>query len=139
MRISDWSSDVCSSDLVTPVSRRSICSTPPISTSRSPLLGSKPVVSVSKIISRIEALIWTLSGVETRGDEANLTARLAFGAARFDDEIGTRPLDAIGNLQAADHLQLRRGHAGAAHHAPSLHPSGRRNDRDRPEIGGAHV
>src|SRR3546814_11139267 len=86
MRISDWSSDVCSSDL------------------------SKPVVSVSKIISRIEALIWTLSGVETRGDEANLTARLAFGAARFDDEIGTRPLDAIGNLQAADHLQLRRGH-----------------------------
>src|SRR3546814_19147391 len=56
----------------------------------------------------------------TRGDEANLTARLAFGAARFDDEIGTRPLDAIGNLQAADHLQLRRGHAGAAHHAPSL-------------------
>src|SRR3546814_13003147 len=113
MRISDWSSDVCSSDL------------------------SKPVVSVSKIISRIEALIWTLSGVETRGDEANLTARLAFGAARFDDEIGTRPLDAIGNLQAADHLQLRRGHAGAAHHAPSLHPSGRRNDRDRPELAPA--
>src|SRR3546814_1666819 len=106
MRISDWSSDVCSSDL------------------------SKPVVSVSKIISRIEALIWTLSGVETRGDEANLTARLAFGAARFDDEIGTRPLDAIGNLQAADHLQLRRGHAGAAHHAPSLHPSGRRRSEE---------
>src|SRR3546814_8267092 len=95
-------------------------STQPISTSLSPLLGSKPCVSVAKIISRIEALIWTLSGVETRGDEANLTARLAFGAARFDDEIGTRPLDAIGNLQAADHLQLRRGHAGAAHHAPSL-------------------
>src|SRR3546814_3892372 len=82
MRISDWSSDVCSSDL-------------------------------------------------------NLTARLAFGAARFNDEIGTRPLDAIGNLQAADHLQLRRGHAGAAHHAPSLHPSGRRNDRDRPDLAPA--
>src|SRR3546814_21059287 len=80
---------------VTPVSRRSISSTHPISTSLSPLLGSKPVVSVSKIISRIEALIWTLSGVETRGDEANLTARLAFGAARFDEEIGTRPLDEI--------------------------------------------
>src|SRR3546814_14112675 len=113
MRISDWSSDVCSSDL------------------------SKPVVSVSKIISRIEALIWTLSGVETRGDEANLTARLAFGAARFDDEIGTRPLDAIGNLQAADHLQLRRGHAGAAHHAPSLHPSALRHDRAHPDLAPA--
>src|SRR3546814_13269266 len=87
----------------------------PTSTSLSPLLGSNPVVSVSKIISRIEALIWTLSGVETRGDEANLTARLAFGAARFNDEIGTRPLDAIGKLHAADHLPLRRGHAGAAH------------------------
>src|SRR3546814_15075648 len=72
---------------VTPVSRRSISSTHPILTSLSPFLGSKPVVSVSKIISRIEALIWTLSGVETRGDEANLTVRLAFGAARFDDEI----------------------------------------------------
>src|SRR3546814_20500086 len=47
------------------------------------------------------------------------------------------PLDAIGNLPAADHLQLRRGHAGAAHHAPSLHPSGRRNDRDRPDIAPA--
>src|SRR3546814_20961146 len=47
------------------------------------------------------------------------------------------PLDAIGNLQAADHLQLRRGHAGAAHHAPSLHPSGRRNDRDRPDLAPA--
>src|SRR3546814_8415673 len=108
MRISDWSSDVCSSDLVTPVSRRSISSTHPISTSLSPLLGSKPVVSVSKIISRIEALIWTLSGVETRGDEANLTARLAIVAARFNDEIGTRPLDAIGNLQADDPLQIGR-------------------------------
>src|SRR3546814_6238891 len=47
------------------------------------------------------------------------------------------PLDAIGNLQAADQLQLRRGHAGAAHRAPSLHPSGRRNDRDRPDLAPA--
>src|SRR3546814_1406593 len=122
---------------VTPVSRRSTSSTHPISTSLSPFLGSKPVVSVSKIISRIEALIWTLSGVETRGDEANLTVRLAFGAARFDDEIGARALDAIGDLQAADRLQLRRRHAGAAHHAPPLHPRGRRDDGDRADLAPA--
>src|SRR3546814_13062908 len=106
---------------VTPVSRRSISSTHPISTSLSPLLGSKPVVSVSKIISRIVALIWPLSGVEKRGDEANLTARLAFVSARFYDEIGTRQLDASRYLQAAVPLQLSRGHAAAAPPGPSVH------------------
>src|SRR3546814_18428938 len=106
MRISDWSSDVCSSDLVTPVSRRSISSPHPISTSLSPLLGSKPVVSVSKIISRIEALIWTLSGVETRGDEANLTARLAFGAARVDGGLVTPHVSALGNRTRVITFQL---------------------------------
>src|SRR3546814_4392439 len=77
----------------------------PISTRRSPARGSRPVVSVSKIISRIEGLIWTLSGAETRGDGTNLAMRLAFRAAGFDDEIGARALHPIGQLKRADRLE----------------------------------
>src|SRR3989344_837016 len=109
----------------------------PISTSLSPVLGSSPVVSVSKIISRIEPAILTLSGMETRGDGANLAMRRAFRATRFDDEIGARALDAVGDLQPADRLELRGGHARPPHHTLALHPSGGRDDGDRADASPA--
>src|SRR3546814_20705622 len=92
-----------------------------------------PVVSVSKIISRIEGLIWTLSGAETRGDGTNLAMRLAFRAAGFDDEIGARALHPIGQLKRADRLEPGVRHPRPAQHPLALDPQRRGDDGDRPD------
>ncbi len=57
--------------------------------------------------------------------------RRAFRSTRFDNEISASALDAVGDLQAANRLELRRRHAGTAHDALALHPRWRRDDRDR--------
>src|SRR3990170_1918205 len=103
-------------------------STQPISTMRSPPAGLSPVVSVSKMISRIGGLS---SGAES--ETSDYMADLPFScgqiAARFDDEISALALGRVGHLPRHYRVEFLRRHAGPREHSAALNV-GRRGDHD---------
>src|SRR5687768_2285168 len=98
----------------------------PISTMRSPPAGLRPVVSVSKMISRMGPLS-TRRQAKTSKDRPHLGARGVETARRIDDEIGARALVGIGPLAGEDRVEPRRGHSGPRQHALALNWFGRRD------------
>src|SRR5690606_38143179 len=96
-----------------------------ISTSRSPVAGSKPVVSVSRTISRAMRLVcraspWPSTCLLTRpqgsDDLAHLGSRRLQPLAGFDDEVGALALLGVGHLLGQDGVQLLLRHPGPLEH-----------------------
>src|SRR4030095_891171 len=101
----------------------------PISTIRSPPAGDKPVVSVSKTISRMASLN-TRREAETSQYIATLGAGLFEGAGSVDDKVGTRPLCLVRQLAVEDLLELPGRHSRTGQHPFALQFRSRGDDDD---------
>src|SRR5688572_11717144 len=100
----------------------------PISTMRSPPAGDRPVVSVSKTISRMAPLN-TRFEAETSEDRIDLATGLLEAARRIDHIIGPLPLLAVGHLAGEDMVEFLFGHSRSGQHSLALQlGSGRYDD-----------
>src|SRR6188472_1204267 len=98
----------------------------PISTSGSPVEWSRPVVSVSKTISRIarisDARRWRASSAGKLVHQGR-NRPLGFRRARagVDQVVGPLALLGVGQLQREDLLEARGGHPRAREYPRALH------------------
>src|SRR3954452_18422546 len=102
---------------------------PPISTRRCPSPGSRPVVSVSRTISRI-----SLRSAGPAGDRAQDSTDPALGMskaeARLDEKMRAPTLLRIGHLLCEYCLEFFLRHARPGEDALPLHRFGRGHERD---------
>src|SRR5436305_12974246 len=100
---------------------------PPISTRRWPSFGSRPVVSVSRTISRI---LLRSAGPAGNRPQDRTDPALGMGKAktRFDEKMRAPALFRIGHLLCEYRLKLLLRHARPGEHALSLHRFGRGNE-----------
>src|SRR5690606_18720253 len=89
-------------------------STPPISTRRWPSEGSKPVVSVSRTISRIGSVSGQFCDQVEHGGAGLIKTQ------RLDHMGGAGAFLGIRHLLGQDRLEMRLGHAGAGKDAGAL-------------------
>src|SRR5690606_12613171 len=98
----------------------------PISTIRSPLWGSRPVVSVSNTISRMSGLSRRVARLASSGhyllhEPRDLGSGLGKRCPRVDDVIGAAALFDIGHLQREDALEALGGHPRPRENAGTLY------------------
>src|SRR4051812_27700284 len=105
-------------------------STQPTSTIRSPLFGSRPVVSVSRTISRMDALFpirWRRDNLQ---DITHLRTGVIETLRGIHHEIGTAAFFCVRYLLGDDGLELLFRHSGPRQSALTLHPGRRRYHHD---------
>src|SRR6476469_6631761 len=103
---------------------------PPISTRRWPSFGSRPVVSVSRTISRISLRSAGPAGNGAQ-DPTDPALGVAKAKARFDEKMRAPALLRIGHLLCQYCLKLLLRHARPSEHAPPLHRFWRGNEGNR--------